>query len=189
MEQISLKDEEITKLQKENKSLEKENKEYQEKNAKLKDILIGRPALQSTQHYLWDLIAVEVAKICEEMKRLEAKKAYIYSTLDKCTLAREKLQQLLQKPLEKVLSAIKFLKFSSDDALRNFNIPDRFQMILKAPRIVDKDNEIQKVKAKIETLQKEIKELYVLFMPMIEKGLPHFWDENNCLLKKEAYDN
>ena len=24
---------------------------------------------------------------------------------------------------------------------------------------------------------------------MIEKGLPHFWDEDNCLLKKEDYDN
>ena len=24
---------------------------------------------------------------------------------------------------------------------------------------------------------------------MIEKGLPLFWDETNCLLKKEDYDN
>ena len=86
------------------------------------------------------------------------------------------------------MSAIKFLKFSSDDALRNFNIPDRFQMILKAQRIVDKDNVIQRVKQKIETLQKEIKEFYVLFRSLIEKGLPPFGDENNCLLKKEAYD-
>ena len=38
-------------------------------------------------------------------------------------------------------------------------------------------------------MQKEIKEVYVLFRPLIEKGLPPFWDENNCLLKKEAYDN
>lgn len=28
-----------------------------------------------------------------------------------------------------------------------------------------------------------------LFKPLIEKGLPHFWDENNYLLKKEAFDN
>ena len=62
-------------------------------------------------------------------------------------------------------------------------------MKLKAQRIVDKDNAIHKVKEKIETLQKEIKEFYVLFKPLIEKGLPPFWDENNCLLKKEVYDN
>ena len=28
-----------------------------------------------------------------------------------------------------------------------------------------------------------------MFKPLIEKGLPHFWDENNCLLQKETYDN
>ena len=94
------------------------------------------------------------------------------------------MQQLHQNPIEKVLSSIKFLKFYSDDALRNFNIPNIFQMILKSQRIVNKDNAIQKVKAKIETMQKEIKEFYVLFKPLIEKGLPPFWDENNCLLKK-----
>ena len=48
---------------------------------------------------------------------------------------------------------------------------------------------MQKVKAKIEELQKEIKEIYSLFKPLIEKGLPHFWDEDNALLKKEDYVN
>ena len=38
-------------------------------------------------------------------------------------------------------------------------------------------------------MQNEIKEVYPLFKPLIEKGLPHFWDDNNYLLKKEAYDN
>ena len=42
---------------------------------------------------------------------------------------------------------------------------------------------------KIEELQKEIKDVYSLFKPLIEKGMPHFWDEDNCLLKKEDYDN
>ena len=44
LEDVSLKDEEITKLQKQKRSLGKENKEYEEKNAKLKDRLIGRLA-------------------------------------------------------------------------------------------------------------------------------------------------
>ena len=45
MEQLSLKDGEITKLQKEKRYLKKENKEYHENNAKLKHRLIGRHAL------------------------------------------------------------------------------------------------------------------------------------------------
>ena len=88
--------------------MDKENKEYKEKNAKLKERLIGRHALQLAQHYLWEIIIVEVAKIWEELKRLDAKKAHIYLALDKCTLAREKLQQLHQKPVEKVLCMITF---------------------------------------------------------------------------------
>ena len=62
-------------------------------------------------------------------------------------------------------------------------------MIHSIQRIVDKDNTMKKVKMKIKDLQKEIKDVYSLFKPLIEKGLPHFWDENNYLLKKEAYDN
>ena len=42
---------------------------------------------------------------------------------------------------------------------------------------------------KIEELQKEIKDVYSLFKCLIEKGLPHFWDEDNCLLKKEDCNN
>ena len=48
---------------------------------------------------------------------------------------------------------------------------------------------MQNVKEKTKDFQKEIKEVYSLFKPLIEKGLPHFLDENNYLLKKEAYDN
>ena len=92
-------------------------------------------------------------------------------------------------PIPKPHSVIKFLKFSSDEALRAFKIHDRFQMIHSVQKIVDKDIAMQKVKLKIEELQKEIKDVYSLFKPLIEKGLPHFWDEDNCLLRKEDYDN
>ena len=73
--------------------------------------------------------------------------------------------------------------------MRAFKIQDRIQTIHLIQRIVDKDIALQKVKMKIEGLQKEIKDVYSLFKPLIEKGLPHFWDENNCLMKKEDYDN
>ena len=39
----------------------------------------------------------------------------------------------------KAHSVIKFLKFSSHEALRAFKIHDRFQMIHSVQRIVDKD--------------------------------------------------
>ena len=31
--------------------------------------------------------------------------------------------------------------------------------------------------------------MYALFKPLMEKGLPYFWDAENRLLKKEQYEN
>ena len=64
-----------------------------------------------------------------ELKRLEAKKAYIYSALEKYRKANEQLYMMHKDPLPKPHSMIKLLKFSSDEALRAFKIHDRFQMI------------------------------------------------------------
>ena len=124
------------------------NKEYQEKNAMLKDRLVGKYVLQSTQHSLWDLIVVEVTKFWGELKRLEAKKDYIYSTLEKCRRDNEQLSLIQKQHVGKALSVIKFLKFSSDEALRAFKIQDRFQMIHAVQKNVDKDNAMKKVKEK-----------------------------------------
>ena len=56
-------------------------------------------------------------------------------------------------------------------------------------RVIDKDEMIKKVKKKFEALQKEIKEIYSLFKALIDKGMPHFWDVENRLLKKEQFDD
>ena len=56
-------------------------------------------------------------------------------------------------------------------------------------RVVDKEELVNKVHTKIEALQKEIKDMYALFKPLMEKGLPYLWDDQNRLLKKEQYEN
>ena len=56
-------------------------------------------------------------------------------------------------------------------------------------RVVDKEDLENKVHTKIEALQKEINDMYALFKPLMEKGLPYFWDDQNRLLKKEKYEN
>ena len=75
------------------------------------------------------LIEVEVTKFWGELKRLEAKKDYIYSALEKCRRYNEQLYLIQKYPVGKAHSVINFLKFSSNEALRTFKIQDRFQMI------------------------------------------------------------
>ena len=115
---------------------------------------MGKYVLQSAQHSLWDLIAVEVTKFWRELKRLKSKKDYIYSTLEKCRRTNEQLYLIQKELVGKEQFVIKFLKFSSNEALRAFKIQDRFQMIHYVQKIVDKDNAMKKVKEKTKDLQK-----------------------------------
>jgi hypothetical protein len=48
---------------------------------------------------------------------------------------------------------------------------------------------IQKVHDKSKVLQEEIKIVYDIFKPLMDRGLPYFWDTENKLLKKDQYDN
>ena len=156
---------------------------------KLKDRLIGKELLKSTQHSLWDLISVEVSKFWKELRRMEVKKAYIYSALDKHKLATEQLAHLHKTPSERAKIAINFLKLSSEEALQAFKITDRYQTIILLQRVIEKEELIQKVHDKSKVLQEEIKAVYAIFKPLMDKGLPYFWDTENRLLKKDQYDN
>ena len=95
--------------------MEKSNNEKQEKINRLKDRLMGKEVLKSAQRSLWDLISIEVNKFWKELRRMEIKKAYIYSTLDKHKLATEQLAYLHKSLAEKALVVINFLKFSSNE--------------------------------------------------------------------------
>ena len=207
MSRVSLKDKEISQLVQEKNALvqeknqlaqeksqlvqdknklDKTNQERLEKIGRLKTKLMGRDLLKSTQHFLWDLISGEVGKFWKDLRRLELKKSYIYSTLERHKLATEQLAHL---PVEKAKSTITFLKFTSDEYLQNFKVNDRYQTIFLLQRVVEKEELIQRVHDKCRVLQEEIKAFYAAFKPLMDKGLPFFWDAENRLLRKDDYDN
>lgn len=95
--------------------------------------------MQSSQHSIWDLISIDVTKFWGELRRLETKKAYIYSALEKYKKANEQLYMMNKDHVPKAQVVIKFVKYSSYEALRAFKISDRFQMIHSIQRIVDKE--------------------------------------------------
>ena len=111
----------------EQNQLDKANQEKSEKIGRLKTRLMGRDLLKSTQHFLWDLISGEVGKFWKDLRRLEVKKSYIYSALEKHKLATEQLAHLHKSPVEKAKSTITFLKFTSDEYLQNFKSTTGFK--------------------------------------------------------------
>ena len=72
------------------------------------------------------MISIEVNKFWNELKRMEAKKVYIYSALEKYKLAIEQLSHVHKEPVEKAQSIINFLKFASDETLQDFKVNDRY---------------------------------------------------------------
>lgn len=81
--------------------MQKSNQEKQDIINRLKDRLLGKEVLKSTQHSLWDLISIEVNKVWSELRRVEAKKAYIYFALEENKLATEQLAHLHKELVEK----------------------------------------------------------------------------------------
>ena len=114
--------------------LDKANQEKLEKIGRLKTRLMGRDLLKSTHHFLWDLILGEVGKFWKDLRRLEVKKSYIYSALERHKLATEQLADLHKSLVEKAKSTITFLKFTSDEYLQNFKVNDRYQTIFSTPK-------------------------------------------------------
>ena len=168
--------------------MQKSNQEKHDRIDRLKDRLLGKGVLKSAQHSLWDLVSIEVNKFWSELKRMEDKRAYLYSALEKHKLATKQLDHLHKEPVDKAQSVINFLKFSFDEALQALKVSDKYQTIMLVKRF-DKDGLIRKVHNRTEALQNEIKEIYAIFKPLIEKGLPYFWDTENRLLKKEQYED
>jgi CRISPR/Cas system CMR-associated protein Cmr3 (group 5 of RAMP superfamily) len=117
------------------------------------------------------------------------KKSYIYSALERHKLATEQLAHLHKSPIEKAKSTITFLKFTSDEYLQNFKVDNRYQTIFLLQRVVEKEELIQRVHDKCRVFQEEIKAFYVAFEPLMDKGLPFFWDAENRLLRRDDYDN
>ena len=83
---------------------------------------------------------------------MDAKKVYIYSSLEKYKLATEQLAYVHKEPVEKAQSIINFLKFSSDEALQAFKVNDRYQTIMLVKGVIDKDELIRKVHNRTEAL-------------------------------------
>ena len=130
-----------------------------------------------------------MGKFWKDLRKLEVKKSYIYAALEKHKLATEQLAHLHKSPVEKAKSTITFLKFTSDEYLQNFKVDDHFQTIFLLQWVVEKDELIQKVHDKCRTLQEEIKAFYATFRPIMDKGLPFFWDAENRLMRKDDYDD
>ena len=75
---------------------------------------------------------MEVEKMWNELKRMEAKKAYIYSITKNLNQATEHLSRVHNHPIEKAQLILNFLKYSSNESIQAFKIKNRYQTIFSS---------------------------------------------------------
>lgn len=68
-------------------------------------------------------------------------------------------------------------------------VNDRFGIILRARRIIEKHNLMKTVKDKAKHVMEEVQQFQKKLQVIFDKGLPSFWDNNEQLLIKDDYDN
>ena len=116
-----------------------------EKVAKQKNKMKGNLQLQGAKHLLWDQIVVEIDGLWEYLNYIEDKRDLAYSTLTKCKVVEEVLQE---RPIKNAQSTIKFLKQASNETLRVLGVKDRCAIMIWAKMFIEKHDMKTNVKAK-----------------------------------------
>ena len=96
-------------------------------------------------------------------------------------------QELHERPMEVAQNAIIFLTTLLEDQTKRFDIQNRFVIIYGARKVVGKHRMLDTVQAKIDFIDLKVKEVIELFKPLVNKGIPFFWEEKGPLLSQKEY--
>ena len=66
-------------------------------------------------------------------------------------------------------------------------IRDKVVVVSWARRVIRKYRMMENVQAKINIINHRVKEVISLFNPLVNKGIPFFWEEKGPLLTQEEY--
>lgn len=147
-----------------------------------KYLLNGKVPLQDAKNIIWDQIVEEVSKMWDYIKVMEKKRNIAIPSLAKYEVAKETMQQ---RPSKRAQHSINFLSFSLDETLKVIGVSNRYGIMGRARRFIQKKNLMNNVKSQDDQILKEVNQFYKHCIPMFDEGPPHFWDEIKVLLPKE----
>ena len=92
-----------------------------------------------------------------------------------------------KKPIQVAQNAVDFLSALSEDQIKRMGIQDKVVVVSWARRVIGKYRMMENVQAKIDIINHRFKEVISLFNPLINKGIPFFWEEKGPLLNQGEY--
>ena len=96
---------------------------------------------------------------------------------------------LNKRPLDTAEGEISFLNSLTDEDIRQGKIWDRVPTITWSRRVVHKHRHLKMVEAKWNFANKQTGDFVMMFKPMVQRGIPFFWEEKGPMLsQKEYYD-
>ena len=78
-------------------------------------------------------------------------------------------------------NAIEFLSSLSDDLVSKYGIQNIVAIISGARKVIAKHRILYTVLAKIGIIDHKVKDVFKLFKPLVDRGVPFFWDEKGPL--------
>ena len=98
-------------------------------------------------------------------------------------------QVLNKKPIDTAQNAISFLNSLIWEEIRKANIKVRISTITWARKVVRKYQHLDKVQAKIDIMNHQIKKFIEFFNPLFKRGIPFFWEEKGGMWSQKEYSD
>ena len=141
-------------------------------------------ALQAAKHMIWDNIILEANKFRPYLDYIGDQESALIVTKQNILIVK---QGLNKKPMEVAQNAINFLSALSEDQVRRFGIQDKFVIVPLARKVIGKYRMLDVVQDKLDIISHRVKEVTNLFTPLVNRGIPFFWEEMGPLFSQEEY--
>ena len=92
-----------------------------------------------------------------------------------------------KRPMVTVENVVSFLISFFDDLTNRYGIQNRVAIIFGARKVIAKHRMLDTVQAKIDIIEHKVKEMIRLFRPLVERGIPFFWEWKGPLLSQKEY--
>ena len=146
--------------------------------------MIGKLALKGARHVIWDQIIAEANKfkpyidfIAEQEKALTKAKKKVLMVLG----------EVQKRPVVTTENFVALLSSLPEDMTNRYNIQNRVAIISRARKVIAKHRMLDTVQAKIDIIEHKVKEVIQLFKPLVDRGIPFFWEEKGPLLSQKEY--
>ena len=125
---------------------------------------------------IWD-------KIIEEAIRFILYLVYVVDLENALISARKNVvvvkQTLNKNPMQVAQNVVDFLSALSKDQIKRMGIQEKFVVLSWAKRVIGKYKMMEIVQAKIVIINHRVGEVIILFKPLVNKGIPFFWEEKD----------